>query len=68
MDGVRDFTGDEQAAVLAVLAGNDLLCCTNFETQYPAVLNAVRSGEIPQERLDQAVLRVLLWKMELGLL
>ena len=68
MDGVRDFTGDEEAAVLAVLAGNDLLCCTDFETQYPAVLEAVRSGEIPRERLDQAVLRVLLWKIELGLL
>ena len=44
MDGVRDFAGDDEAAVLAVQAGNDLLCCTDFQTQVPAVLAAVESG------------------------
>lgn len=67
MDGIRKFTGDREAAVQAVLAGNDLLCCTDFQTQLPAVLAAVEDGTISQKRLDQSVLRVLVLKLELGL-
>lgn len=68
MQAVQDFAGEEEAAVLALLAGNDLLCCTNFEIQYQAVLQAAREGTLPQEVLEAALQRVLLWKLELGLL
>ena len=68
MDAIRDFTGDEEAAVLAVEAGNDLLCCTGFETQIPAVIAAVESGEIAEERIDESVLRILMLKIEAGIL
>ena len=68
MDGVRDFAGDDEAAVLTVQAGNDLLCCTDFQTQVPAVLAAVESGEITEEQIDAAVLRVLTMKLRLGIL
>lgn len=68
MDGVRQFADDQQVAVLAVQAGNDLLCCTDFEVQIPAVINAVKSGEISEERIDESVLRILNMKQRLGLL
>lgn len=68
MGGVRDFAPDRQAAVLAVQAGNDLLCCTDFETQVQAVLEAVQSGEISEERIDESVLRILKCKISLGIL
>lgn len=68
MDGVRDFAGDDEAAVLAVQAGNDLICCTDFQTQVPAVLAAVEIGEITGEQIDAAVLRVLTMKLRLGIL
>ena len=68
MDAIGQFTDGETAAVLAVEAGNDLLCCSDVETQYPAVLEAVQSGRITEERLDESVRRVLLWKLKLGLL
>lgn len=68
MDGVRDFADDEQVAVLAVQAGNDLLCCTDFETQIPAVLQAVRDGTIAESWIDESVLRILKLKCSLGLL
>lgn len=68
MGAVRDYTDGASAAVTAVLAGNDMLCCTDYKTQYPAVLEAVRSGTISESRIDESVLRILRWKTELGLL
>ena len=68
MDGIRDFTDASQAAVAAVQAGNDLLCCTDFTVQIPAVVRAVESGEIPEARIDESVLRILKMKHSLGLL
>jgi len=68
MDGVRNFAGDTEIAVRAVLAGNDLLCCTDFEVQIPAVLEAVAQGEIAEERIDESVLRILELKASLGII
>ena len=44
------------------------LCSTDFESQLSAVLEAARSGEISQDRVDEAVYRVLSWKAQLGLI
>ena len=68
MDAIRQYTGNEQAAVQAVQAGNDLLLATDFDVQIPAVLLAVQEGRIPLEQVEQSVRRVLRWKMQLGLL
>lgn len=68
MDAIQDFTGKEAAAVTAVLAGNNMLCCTDFEVQIPAVIAAVADGRISEEQIDASVLRILKWKAELGLL
>ncbi len=67
MDAVRLFAGD-QAAVLALQAGNDLLCCPNYRELIPTVVAAVREGTISAAALDDAVWRVLCWKASLGLL
>ena len=66
MKGITDFAGD-QAALLAIQAGNDLLCCTNAAAQLPAVLSALSSGELSEERLNESVFRILLLKLRLGL-
>ena len=68
MEAITDTYGAEEAAVLAVLAGNDLLCSTEYAAQYNAVLEAVQSGRIPAEQLNAAVMRILVWKQELGLI
>lgn len=67
MDAITEQYGAGEAAVLAVLAGNDLLCSTEYAAQYVAVLAAVNDGRIPVETLDSAVLRVLHWKESLNL-
>ncbi|MQA84954.1 MAG: glycoside hydrolase family 3 protein [Streptosporangiales bacterium] len=70
MDGVREKYGDDEVPVLALKAGVDQLLKPpdgKFEQQYNAVLEAVRSGEISERRLDQSVERILRLKQRLGL-
>lgn len=55
-------------AVDAFKAGNDvLLIPPDLDLAYRGVLAAVRSGEIPQSRLDDSVLKILKTKASLGL-
>lgn len=68
MEAITDLYGAGEAAVMAVLAGNDLLCSTNYVTQYEAVLAAVLDGRIDIDTLNNAVRNVLQWKMDLGLI
>ena len=59
---VNDY-GSADAAVLAVEAGVDLLLMPrDYETAYNAVLDAVNSGRISEERLDESVMRILMFK------
>lgn len=68
MEAITDQYGAGEAAVLAVLAGNDLLCVTDYAEQYTAILDAVYSGRIDYDTLHDAAYRVLQWKQELGLI
>jgi beta-N-acetylhexosaminidase len=68
MQGVRDKYGDAEVAVRALLAGVDqLLMPPDMDTAYNAVVEAVNSGRISQELLNEHVRRVLELKYEKGL-
>ena len=55
-------------AVAAFKAGNDMLLIPpDLDAAYQAMIAAVRSGEIPQSRLDDSVLKILNLKASLGL-
>jgi len=57
-----------RAAVEAFKAGNDLLLIpADFPASYNAMIQAVQSGEISRQRLDQSVLKILKTKASLGL-
>lgn len=68
MQAITDAYGAGEAAVMAVLAGNDLLCSTEYTVQYEAVLAAVLDGRISIDVLNDAVRHVLHWKIDLGLI
>lgn len=68
MQAITDQYGAGEAAVMAVLAGNDLLCSTDYALQYQAVYDAVMAGRIDLDTLNAAAGRVLRWKINLGLL
>lgn len=68
MDAVESYARDGSAAVLAVLAGNDMIVTSDFARQIPQVVEAVNGGTVDEALIDRAVERVLGWKYDLGLL
>jgi beta-N-acetylhexosaminidase len=57
-----------RAAVEAFKAGNDLLIIpADLPASYESMVKAVKSGEIPRQRLDRSVLKILKLKASLGL-
>ena len=68
MEAITDLYGAEEAAVLAVLSGNDLLCSSEYKIQYNAVLEAAKTGRIPEERINESVLRIIEWKYKIGIM
>ncbi len=67
MDAVKSYVENGSAAVLALQAGNDMIITSDFKTMYDEVLNAVKSGTIKEEVLNEAVLRITAWKYKTGL-
>ncbi len=59
MSAVTRMYGASEAAVMAVRAGCDMvLMPEDFEAAYNGVLDAVKSGEIPQERIEESLMRI----------
>ena len=68
MGAVVRLYGAGEAAVRSFLAGSDLLLMPqDVETALGAMTEAVRSGRIPQDRVDQSVRRLLALKIRAGL-
>ena len=68
MQGVKKFVGEKNSAVLALKAGADMLCSTDFINDIAAVKAAVANGEIKEKDIDEHVLRVLSAKIDLGII
>jgi beta-N-acetylhexosaminidase len=68
MNAVTRLFPAGRAAVEAVKAGNDVvLIPADLNAAYNGLLNAVRSGEIPQAQIDASVLKILRAKAAAGL-
>lgn len=68
MDAVRQYTDDGSAAVLALLAGNDMVVTSDPAGDIAAVQAALEAGTLEWDALHQACLRVLRAKLALGIL
>ncbi len=69
MQGVRDKYGDARVPVLALQAGADvLLDPPQPDQQIRAVLDAVRTGELTEQRIEQSVARILAQKWRRGVI
>ncbi|MGN1136600.1 MAG: glycoside hydrolase family 3 protein [Oscillospiraceae bacterium] len=70
MDAITEFAAEaeESPYVLAVNAGNDMLCTSDIESAYNDVLAALKDGRIDKEQLDESVRRILEMKEKYGIL
>lgn len=68
MSAITKYTDGKNAAVAAVIAGSDMLISSDFVNQYNAVLSAVKNGTISKNRIRQSCLRIVQWKVNLGLI
>lgn len=59
MTAITDYYTPEEAAVMAIEAGADMLLMPeDFEKAYAAVLAAVQEGKITEERIDESLERI----------
>ena len=66
MGAVTDHYTSAQAAVKAILAGNDMILMPlDFKSAYAGILAAIQDGTISQERLDESLTRILRVKLSL---
>lgn len=70
MDAILEFSLGKgvDSAILALQAGNDLLLTSQYKTQIPNVIEAIKQGEIEEANVNRSVYRILSWKQKLGLL
>ena len=69
MGAIANTYSQADAALKAFEAGNDVLLCTgDLEGAVQALENAVNTGVITEERLDESVRRILKLKIDRGIL
>lgn len=68
MDAVKAYVENGEAATLAINAGNDMIITSDFDTMYEEVLKSVKDNKIKEDTINKAVLRIIAWKYESGIL
>ena len=68
VDQLIHMPNDHGIAVLAVLAGNDMIITADFESQITDILTAVENGVISKDMIDEAVFRIIRLKIQLGII
>lgn len=59
MSAITEYYTPEEAAVLAIEAGADMILMPeDFEAAYTGLLNAVQEGRISEERIDESLKRI----------
>ena len=58
----------EKKYLKAILAGNDLLIVTDYDTAYREIKTGVLDKDVSEDLINQATLKVLAWKYYKGLL
>ena len=69
MKGIKNkIKNDGDVAVLAVQAGNDMLCTPYGKTSLNAIYKAVKKGKISKKQIDSSVKRILKMKLNYGII
>ena len=64
MGAIKKYTDNESEAVLAVLAGNDIILTSDYYMHFDAVKKAYEDGKINETLINNACKRILAWKFK----
>ena len=64
MGAITKYTKDISPAVLAILAGNDIIVTSTFEKHIEELINAVNNNEVDMKLIEKAAKRVIAWKLK----
>ena len=65
---ISEYCDEGEAAVQAILAGCDMIVTSWSDVQYDAIAQALENGRLTRTRLQESAVRIIQWKMDLGLL
>lgn len=68
MDAVKSYVENGEAAVQAVLAGNDIIISSDFVSQKQEILKAIQEKKINEDIINKAVRRILSMKIAYGII
>ena len=68
MGAVTDRYDSSEAAVMSILAGNDLVCCSDLPASYQGLYEAALDGRLTEERITESVKRIIRCKIKLGII
>ncbi len=69
MEAITQRYSSAEAAIMAVNAGVDIILLPDdLQAAAKGIYNAVKSGKISEERIDESVLKILETKMRLGII
>ena len=68
MDAVKSYVDDNEAATLAINAGNDMIITSDFLSMKNELLQSIEDKKIEEETINRAVTRIIAWKYYSGLI
>ena len=68
MKAVEEYVKNEEAAVQAVIAGNDMIISSDFTKQKSEIITAVKNNKIDENRINESVKKILACKYAYGII
>lgn len=68
MDAIIEYSAEQSPYVLGILAGNDMLCVSDHQTAVSDIKKAYEDGTITDEMINQSVKRILIMKLQYGII
>ena len=68
MGAIKQFTNNVSEAVVAILAGNDILLTSDYYKHLDAAIEAYNKGVIEENIINTACRRIIAWKLRYGLI
>lgn len=65
---MQAVSNDDETAVKAILAENDLIITTDYKNSIESIRKALQEGRIKQSLIDKLAFRILAWKYYKGLM